>query len=80
MWIRTLIWIVAMVAVLAILDRVLLRLEVAGWINYRRRGLSRGGPAYHVLELQAIFDPGAQQVIEAKYAEQKEEDESGDPE
>ena len=61
------------------LDRALLHLEERGWINYRRHGVSRGAMAYHMLELQTIFHPGAQQVIEVRYGQREQEDESGDP-
>jgi hypothetical protein len=75
-------WIVGAVAIVSsvlALDRVLLWVESRGWMNYRRHGLSRGAALYHMLELQAIFDPGIQQVIEAEYRERKEQDESGAP-
>lgn len=61
------------------LDRLLLRLEDRGWINYRRTGWSRGAVAYHMLELQTILDPGTQQVIEIRYEQREQEDESGSP-
>lgn len=60
-------------------DRVLHRMEERGWINYRRNGISRGAMAYHMLELQSIYDPGAQQVVEIRQEERKRQDESGDP-
>jgi hypothetical protein len=66
-------------AVLLLLDRLLLRVERKGWMNYRRRGLSRGAAVYHLMELHSIFDPGIQQVIEAEYQQRKEQDESGAP-
>jgi len=60
-------------------DRLLLRLERRGWINYRRRGLNRSGAAFHALELQSIFSPGAEHLAEVRYAQQVERDDSGDP-
>ncbi len=69
---------VALVAI-AILDRLLLWVEARGWINYRRRGLSRGGATYHALELQSIFNPSTREVMEVKYGEEEEQDESGAP-
>lgn len=66
-------------AILLVVDRVLLALEARGWINYRRRGLSRGGAVYHTLELHSVFDPAARPVIEARYREEQEEEESGAP-
>lgn len=64
---------------LLVLDRLLLLIERKGWINYRRNGLSRGGASYHTLQLSSIFNPGMQAVIEAKYEEEEQQDESGDP-
>jgi hypothetical protein len=65
--------------VLLILDRLLLILESRGWVNYRRTGLSRGAATYHTLELSSAFDPGFEDVMEVKYAEEKQEDDSGAP-
>jgi hypothetical protein len=66
-------------AALVVLDDLLLRAERRGWINYRRRGLSRGGAAFHSLTLQSIFQPSAQHLIEARYVQVADEDDSGDP-
>jgi len=66
-------------AVLLLLDRLLLRMEEWGWINYRRNGLSRGAAMYHTLQLTAVFQPEMQHVIETKYEVREEADESGDP-
>jgi hypothetical protein len=73
------IWGIGLLTVVAAVDRVLLWLESLGWINYSRNKLSRGGAMYHTLELHSVFDPGMQEVMEVKYAEQQEEDESGAP-
>lgn len=67
-----------LVALFAV-DRLLLWFEARGWINYRRRGLSRGGSTYHVLELQSIFNPGTREVMEVMYGEEEQEDDSGAP-
>lgn len=64
---------------LLVLDRLLLLMERRGWIHYRRNGLSRGGASYHTLQLSSIFNPGMQAVIEAKYEEEEQQDESGEP-
>lgn len=66
------------IVLLAALDRILLRLESAGRINYRRKGVSKGAAAYHSLELQSIFEPGAEHVMEVRYGEEEQEDEQGD--
>jgi hypothetical protein len=76
---RTMI-IIGVVLVLAfILDRALLLLESIGWINYRRRGFIRGGASYHALEMQSVFDPGAKELQQARFQNQEERDDSGDP-
>ncbi|MDH3292641.1 MAG: hypothetical protein OEO20_16780 [Gemmatimonadota bacterium] len=77
--VRPLLWVLLGLAVLALLDRVLLRLESRGWINYRRRGLSRSGAAFHALTLQSIVHPSAQQLSEVRYQHVEERDDSGDP-
>jgi len=69
---------IGLVILVALGDLLLLHLESMGWINYRRRGLSRSGAAFHTLKLHSIFDPAAEQIVEAKYSEEKEQDESGD--
>lgn len=70
---------IAITLVLLMLDRVLLVLESRGWLNYRRRGLSRGAATYHTLELSSAFNPGFQEVMEVKYAVDRHEDDSGGP-
>jgi hypothetical protein len=62
-----------------VLDRILLWLESMGWINYRRRGFIRGGASYHALEMQSVFDPGAKELQQARFQNQEERDDSGDP-
>lgn len=76
---KLVIWLIGVLAIVVLVDRVLLWLESKGWINYRRNKLSRGGALYHTLELHSIFDPGMRDVIEVKYAEEQQEDESGAP-
>lgn len=70
---------IVVVVVLAGVDRLLLWFESRGWINYRRKGMSRGGALYHTLELHSIFDPGMENTMEIRYEERQEEDESGAP-
>lgn len=65
--------------VLLMPDRLLLVLESRGWLNYRHVGLSRGAATYHTLGLSSAFSPGFEEVIEVKYAVDKQEDESGGP-
>jgi hypothetical protein len=76
---HTIVWIVIVLASVFLLDRGLLRMESRGWINYRTVGLSRGAAMYHTLELQSIYDPGARQVVEIRYQQRKQQDDSGEP-
>ena len=77
--VTVLLWVLLVIAILALLDRLLLRLESRRWINYRRRGLSRSGAAFHTLTLHSIFDPSAEHLLEVKYEDVEERDDSGDP-
>jgi hypothetical protein len=72
-------WAIVIAAILVAVDGVLLLLERHGWINYRRRGLSRPGTAYHALLLESIFNPGAENIVEVKYTEERQHDDSGEP-
>ena len=72
-------WILAAIALLLVLDRLLLRLEARGWIFYRKTKGKRGGAMFHTLEMQSVFDPGARHAQQIIVEEEEEEDESGDP-
>jgi hypothetical protein len=72
-------WALALIAALALVDRLLLWMEEKGWLYYRRTRGRGGGAIYHMMETHSTFDPGIQEVIEAKYHEEKNQDESGDP-
>lgn len=76
---QTLVWAVIALACVFVLDRGLLRMESRGWINYRNTGLSRGAATYHAFELQQIYDPGIRQVVEIRYQQRKQQDDSGEP-
>jgi len=70
-----LLWGIAALAVLWILDRLLLAAESQGWIHYRRYGFARPGSIYHLKELSETFGAGKLPAIE----EELRQDESGDP-
>lgn len=72
-------WVLLVAAGALILDRLLLIAEAKGWINYRRKGLSRGAAAYHAVELATIFNPSMEPVMEVRYAEERDQDDSGAP-
>jgi RimJ/RimL family protein N-acetyltransferase len=70
-----LLWVIALVASAYALHRLALWLESRGWLYYRHRrsGVSLG------VALGAAIDPRIRQLLEAKQAERRlEEDESGD--
>jgi hypothetical protein len=76
---KLLVWGIAIFALAAILDRLLLWVEKRGWVFYRRtKGRGRGS-LYHMLELHSVFDPGIEQIQEIKVKEERSQDESGDP-
>jgi len=72
-------WALAVVAAVALVDRLLLWLESKGWLYYRRTRGRGGGAIYHMMETHSVFDPGIQEVIEVKYGDEQSQDESGDP-
>jgi hypothetical protein len=76
---KPLTWIAVIVLLLAA-DRALLAMEARGWIKYRRHGPNLSAARYRMMEMHSLWEPGIQQVIESHYREQKNEDESGDPE
>jgi len=76
---NALLWGAGIVVLLVGLDRLLLRLEARGWINYRRRGLSRGASGYHALMLQSVFDPSARHIHTVTYQETVQRNDSGAP-
>jgi hypothetical protein len=76
---QLLFWIVGIVLALLALDRLLLWFESKGWLYYRRTGPRGGAAVYHLMQMHSVFEPGIEEVIEAKVGEEKEEDESGDP-
>ena len=78
-WLTSARWVIVHAAFLLVLDRILLFMEARRWINYRRVGLSRGAATYHTLQLSSAFDPGFQEIIEVKYASEKEQDDAGGP-
>lgn len=76
---RLLLWGILIVAALFAVDRVLLWLEARGWLYYRRNKPRRGAATYHLMEIHTTFEPGFEEVMEAKVHEERSEDESGDP-
>ena len=76
---KLVLWGLAIVAALFVLDRLFLWMESNGWLYYRRTKSRGGASLYHFLDIHKIYNPEIQEVIEIKYGEQQQEDESGDP-
>ncbi|HSG80853.1 MAG TPA: hypothetical protein VLC48_01280 [Gemmatimonadota bacterium] len=76
---RLLIWGTAIAVALVVLDRLLLWMESSGWIYYRRNKPAGGGSLYHMMQIHSIVDPAIKEVIEAKWHDEEQEDEAGDP-
>ena len=72
-------WVLALVVGLLLLDRLLLFFEARGWIYYRRTKGGRGASTYHLLEWTSVLDPSQRQVMELRVSEERQEDEAGDP-
>lgn len=73
-------WTLAILAVLAALDRLALWLERRGWLYYRHRRPT-SGPRTAMLALQSILEPDKQHVVESQRQSPMlgEDDESGGP-
>ncbi len=78
-WLEGALWVVGLGVSLFLLDRVLLFMEERGWIYYRRTKAGRGASTYHLLEWTSTLDPSQRQVMEIRVAEERQEDEAGDP-
>jgi hypothetical protein len=57
-------WLAGAAAALFALDRALLAAERRGWVYWRRRGPTPGAAGTALLEVQAIFEPDRQHVVE----------------
>ena len=75
---KYLIWAIAVVAGLYLLDRLGLWAEGRGWIFYRKRQASSGTMSNAFLEVMKIFDPGKRHVIEERVKKGPATQESGD--
>ena len=77
--IRWLLIAVGVVCALFGFDRLMLRFEERGWIYYRKRKASPGTLGSAFLSAQAILDPGARHVVEARREAKNTGAEAGDP-
>jgi hypothetical protein len=74
-----LLWIVGAAIVLFLLDKALLKAEARGWIYYRRNEPKRSGLGNAFLEIQKIWEPSKEAMVEVMKEEKKEQSDSGDP-
>ena len=75
-------WPLTVLAVLAglfVLDRLLLALERGGYIYYRVRKPSSTGAGNALLELQQMLSPATQHVVVAKKEQRPEHNDDGGP-
>jgi hypothetical protein len=69
----------AVAAVLYGSHRLALWAEDRGWIYYLRRKPSSSSLGNAFLEVQSLVEPEKRQLVEARKAEEVEEDDQGDP-
>ena len=77
--IQVLIWIAAGGASLFAIDRLALWAEESGWIYWRRKKAASSSIGAILSDLNAVTNPSARHVIEAKQAKKLEERDNGDP-
>lgn len=71
--------VVAVLAALFLLDRLLLAAEARGWIYWRRRKASPGSLGNALLSAQALLQPEVRHVVEERSAVRKDEEGKGEP-
>jgi len=76
---KLVLWGIVVAVAIFLLDRLLLWMESRGWLYYRRTKSRGGASLYHFLDIHKIYNPEIQEVIEIKYGEEQQEDESGEP-
>ena len=76
---EVLLWLAAVMIGLWSLHRLALWAEARGWIYYLRRKASPGTAASAFLEVQSLLDPGNKHVIESRFEDHSEEENSGEP-
>ncbi|MGB9893990.1 MAG: hypothetical protein ACPLRA_06210 [Candidatus Saccharicenans sp.] len=72
-------WILTIIGFLLVIDRLLLYLEIRGWIYYRRKKPSSSALSNACLEVQQLLEPSKKYIIEIKKDEKREQQEAGDP-
>jgi hypothetical protein len=76
--VKYVLWGILLIAVLFCIHRIAVWAEGRGWIYYRKRQGSSGALGNALLELQTIFEPSKQHVIEERMKQGGESRETGD--
>lgn len=78
-WFDVVVVVVAAVAVLAGVDRLLLAAEARGWIRYRHRGVSRTSMGNAVMSIMQVYDPAAHHAVDERLRYDTDEADDDDP-
>jgi hypothetical protein len=73
-----LLWGIAAIGLLFLLDRLALWAEGRGWMYYRKKQGSSGAVGNAFLEVQTIFEPGKRHILEERMKKSAESQASGD--
>lgn len=78
-WYLAAAWILGIIGIIFMLDRLATWMESQGWIYWRKsKGVTtRMGNAF--LGIHEMFDPGKKYVIEAKHEVKRKKTDAGDP-
>jgi hypothetical protein len=76
---KLLLALVVIVAAGFVLDRLLLKAEVRGWIYWRRRKGSHGMPASAALEVHQLLEPSKKYILEVQREQDPAADRDSDP-
>ncbi len=79
-WLAISLLVIAAVAGLGTLDRLLLAMERRGWIYYRKKQGSRATLGGALLQVQAIFEPQKEHAAEVRKAPLQRPTDAGKPE
>lgn len=73
------VWIAVAVACLLTLDRLLLWMEAKGWVYWRKTKRKGGASiAAGLISMNAIYDPSAHHLAEARQEQEIEDEDDGD--
>lgn len=76
---KPLLWAVLLIAALVAMHFLALWAERRGWIYYRKRRGSSGSVGRAFMEVQSLFEPGVEHVIESMDEDMASQEDSGDP-